>query len=79
MKALESFEFISALITLQRSLFYFRKPAVKLPAENLDIVFSYFLLEQSCADLKELRANVDNYSHCVFQHACKVLNDPKLL
>ena len=78
LKALESFEFIYILITLQCSLLYLREAAVKLQGENLDIVSGYSLIEQSCADLKELRANVDDYSHRIFQHACRVAEQSKI-
>ena len=37
LKALESFEFIYMLVTLQRSLMYFKEAAVKLQGEQQDL------------------------------------------
>ena len=72
LKVLESFEFVYALITLQFSLLHLREAAVKLQNKNQNIMSSYSLIAQSCADLKMQRANVDDCAHLIFQHACRI-------
>ncbi len=67
MKALESFElFVYCLITLQRSLFYFKEAAGKIQATDNDIVSGVTTVMESCADLKKLRENVEDYSQRIF-------------
>lgn len=72
LKALESFEFVYVLVTLQRSLLYMKEAAVQLQGENQDIVSGYACIEQCCSDLKDLRANVDKYAERIFQHSCRL-------
>jgi len=72
LKALESFEFVYFLVTLQRSLLYMKEAAVQLQGEKQDIVSGYACIEQCCSDLKDLRANVDKYAERIFQHSCRL-------
>ncbi len=68
MKALECFEFVFCLITLQRSLFYLKEGAVKIQATDNDIVSGVTTVMESCADLKKLRENVEDYSQRIFKN-----------
>ena len=45
LKILESFEFIYALVTLQRSLIYLKEAVVKLQGEDQDLVSGVLLVE----------------------------------
>ena len=62
MKALESFEFLYSIITLQRSLSYLKDAVVKIQGKDKDIVFGVSIIMESCSELKKLREDVDNYS-----------------
>ena len=59
LKALESFEFVYALITLQRSLLYVKEAVVKLQGKGEDISSGIVVIQQSCTQLKLLRTDVD--------------------
>ena len=72
LKALESFEFIYVLITLQRSLLYLKEATVKLQGQNQDIVYGVTTIQRCCTELKTLRADIDLYSHRIFEHSCRV-------
>ena len=72
MKALESFEFIYVLITLQRSLLYLKEATVKLQGQNQDIVYGVTTIQRCFTELKTLRADIDLYSHRIFEHSCRV-------
>ena len=72
LKVFESFEFVYVLVTLQRSLLYLKEAAVRLQGENQDIVSGYACVEQCCSDLRELRANVDDYADRIFQHSSRL-------
>ena len=72
LKALESFEFVYVLVTLQRSLMHLKEAAVRLQGENQDIVSGYSMIEQSIGYLKTLRTNVDDFSLRIFQHSCRI-------
>ena len=72
MKSLESFEFVYALITLQRSLLYVKEAVVALQAPRQDLVSGVVLIERCCTELKQLRSNVDDYSLRIFQHSTRI-------
>ena len=71
LKALESFEFVYVLLTLQRSVLYLKEAAVRLQGENQnqDIISGYATIEQCCTDLRALRADVNNYAKRIFKHS----------
>ena len=69
LKALETFEFLYALITLQRSLMYLKEAVVKLQGESQDILSGVSLLEECFLNLNEIRKNVDDYSKRIFEHS----------
>ena len=54
LKILESFEFIYASTTLQRSLLYLKEAAVKLQGPSQDIVSGFVVVEQCTTELKML-------------------------
>ena len=72
LKALESFEFIYALVALQRSLLYLKHAVIALQGPDQDIVTGVGLIEQSCTELKALRENIDAYSLRIFQHSSRI-------
>ena len=72
LKTLETFEFIFCLVTLQRCLYYLREAAVKLQGKNQDIVSGVVLIEQASKELSSLRMEVDDYSHRIFEHSCRI-------
>ena len=72
LKALESFEFVYVLISLQRSLLYLKEATVKLQGQSQDIAYGIATIQRCCAELKTLRADIDNYSHRIFEHSCRV-------
>ena len=74
LKFLESFEFIYASTTLQRSLLYLKEAAVKLQGQSQDIVSGFLVVEQCTTELKMLRENVDDYTGCIFQHSSRIAN-----
>ena len=61
MKALESFEFVYFMITLQHSLCYLKEAVVKIQDKDKDIVPGVSTIMQSCDDPRKLR-DVDTYS-----------------
>ena len=71
LKPLESFEFVYVLISLQHSLLYLRA-TVKLQGRSQDIPYGIATIQRCCAGLKTLRADIDNYSHRIFEHSCRV-------
>ena len=54
LKILESFDFIYALVTLQRSLMYLKEAVVKLQGEDQDLVSGVLLVEQASDALQAL-------------------------
>ena len=74
LKALESFEFVYVLTTLQRSgsLLYVKEAVVKLQGKGEDISCGIVVIQQSCTQLKLLRADVDEYSHRIFEYSCRI-------
>ena len=72
MKALESFEFVYCIITLQRSLSYLKDAIVKIQWKDKDIVSGVSTIMESCVDLKKLRENVDAYSQRIFDHSSRL-------
>lgn len=69
LKALENFEFLYTLVTLQRCLMYLREAVVKLQGESQDILCGVTLLEQCSLNLKEMRENIDQFSKRIFEHS----------
>ena len=55
MKALESFEFVYCIITLQRSLSYLKDAIIKIQGKDKDIVSGVSTITESCVELKKLR------------------------
>ena len=72
LKALESFEFVYVLISLQRSLLYLKEATVKLQGQSQDIAYGITTIQRCCTELKTLRADVDSYSHRIYEHSCRV-------
>ena len=69
LKAIESFEFIYVLVTLQRSLLYLKEASVKLQGINQGIVSGLNLIDRCCSELKSLRRNVLDYSARIYVHS----------
>jgi len=69
LKAIESFEFIYVLVTLQHSLLYLKEASVKLQGIHQDIVSGLNLIDRCCSELKSLRRNVLDYSAHIFAHS----------
>lgn len=78
LKAVTNFEFIYALVTLQRSLLYFREASVKLQGVNQDIASGIELIERCSTELKALRGDVSNYSNRIYSHSCRIANNSKV-
>ena len=75
LKALESFDFIYSLVTLHRTLLYFREPAIKLQSKSSDIASAVGLMLDCLNEMKSLRSSEDQlgpYSNRVFQHASRI-------
>ena len=72
LRTLETFEFIFCLVTLQCCLYYLREAAVKLQGKNQDIVSGVLLIEQASKELRSLRMEIDDYSHQIFEHSCRI-------
>ena len=72
LKALESFEFLYTLVTLQRSLMYFKEAAVKLQGEQQDLASGIVQVEKCSKELKRLRADVNDFSGRIHAHACTI-------
>ena len=72
MKALESFEFLYSIITLQRSLSYLKDGVVKIQGKDKDIVSGVSIIMESCSELKKLREDVDSYSQRIFSHSSRI-------
>ena len=73
LKALENFEFLYALVTLQRCLMYLREAAEKLLGESQDILCGVTLLEECSLNLKEMRENIDEYSKRIFEQSSNLV------
>ena len=70
LKVLQSFDFVYALVTLQRTLLYLRGAAVKLQGKSQDIASGVKLIQECQADLQTLRTtDLAGYSHHIFEHA----------
>ena len=78
LKAVTNFEFIYALVTLQRSLLYFREASVKLQGMNQDIASGIALIERCSTELKALRSDISNYSDRIYLHSCRIANNSKV-
>ena len=72
LNALESFEFVYTLVTLQRSLLYLKEAVVKLQGQSQDIACGVALIEQCSKEIQSLRDNVDDYAHRIFEHSCRL-------
>ena len=75
LKAMESFEFVYCLVALQRTLLYFREPAVQLQSHSSDIASAVALVTQTLKEVKSLRSSdgqLASYSGRVFQHASRI-------
>ena len=72
LNALESFEFVYTLVTLQRSLLYLKEAVVKLQGQSQDIESGVALIEQCSKEIQSLRDNVDDYAHRIFEHSCRL-------
>ena len=76
LNALVSFEFVYALVTLQRSLLYLREAAVKLQGQSQDIALGVALVEQCSSEIKTMLMTM----HIAFlSTTAELLNDLKLL
>ena len=69
---------IYVLTTLQRSLLYVKEAMVKLQGKGKDISSGIVVIQQSCTQLKLLRADVDEYSHRIFKHSCRIAAHSKI-
>lgn len=75
LKAMESFEFVYCLVALQRTLLYFREPAVQLQSHSSDIASAVALVTQKLKEVQSLRSSegqLASYSGRVFQHASRI-------
>ena len=73
LRMLESFNFIYALATLQRTLLYLREAAVNLQGVKEDIASGVALVHNCLDELKRLRcADIEQYSEQIFQHSSQV-------
>ena len=72
LKALESFEFIYTLTTLQRSLFYLKEPLVKLQGKKEDIVSGLAAIDRCCSELRQLRSNIASFTTRIYAHSCRI-------
>ena len=79
LKILESFEFIYALVTLQRSLMYLKEATVKLQGENQDLVAGVLLVEQVLENLQALRSDIDAYCSRILQHSSNIAERSKIV
>ena len=66
LKVVTNFEFIYALVTLQRSLLYFREASVKVQRVNQDIASGIAWVESCSSELKVLCDDVSNCSSCSY-------------
>ena len=78
LNALVSFEFVYALVTLQRSLLYLREAAVKLQGQSQDIALGVALVEQCSSEIKTLRNNVDDYANHIFEYSCRIAEQSQI-
>jgi len=53
-------------------LFYLKEAAVKIQGKDKDIVSEVSTIMESCADLKKLRENFDDYSQRIFDHSSRL-------
>ena len=72
LNALMSFEFVYALVTLQRSLLYLKEAVVKLQGPSQDIASGVALISDCVAKINALRNDVDNYAQHIFKHSCRI-------
>lgn len=73
LKALESFDFIYALVALQRSLLCLRDASVELQGKKQDSTSDVALVQECLDELRNTRGTaVDDYSHRVFQYAERI-------
>ena len=72
LNALESFEFVYTLVTLQRSLLYLKEAVVKLQGQSQDIASGFALIKQCSKKIQSLRDNVDDYAHRIFEQRCRL-------
>jgi hypothetical protein len=72
LKAVELFEFIYALNTLQRSL-YLKEAVVKLQGKKEDIASGVGMVQQCIKQLESLRTGVDEYAGRIYQHSCAIV------
>ena len=75
LKAIANFEFTYALVTLKRSLLYFREASVKLQEMNQDITSGIALIESCSSKLKGLGDDVSNYSSHIYSHSSRIANN----
>ena len=61
LKAIESFEFMYVISTLQRSFLYLKEAIVALQGKNKDITSGISLIQESCKKLQLLGSDVDEY------------------
>lgn len=71
-KALESFECIYVLVTLQYTLLYLKEAAVKLQGPSQDVSSGFGLIEQCWLELSSVRTSVGEYSHRIFDHSSRI-------
>ena len=72
LNALESFEFVYTLVTLQHCLLYLKETVVKLQGQCQDIASGFALIDQCSKEIQSLRDNVDDYAHRIFEHSCRL-------
>jgi len=71
LKAIENFEFIYVLVTLQHSFMYFKEAAVKLQGVQQDLASGIALVENCSKELRRLWADVANYADRIFTIAAQ--------
>ena len=49
-----------------------KEAVAKLQGKGEDISSGIIVIQQSCTQLKLLRADVDEYSHRIFEHSCRI-------
>ena len=69
LKAIEKFEFLYTLVTLQRCLMYLREAVVKLQVESQGILCGVTLIEECCLNLRGMRENINEFSLRIFEHS----------
>ena len=51
----------------------FKGSSSKTTRQNQDIVSGVLLIEQASKELSSLRIEVDDYSHRIFEHSCRIV------